>query len=359
MVMPVGMGIFNSYLQGQEEQRRNRLAGMHNLSAAVGLGGQLQQQQQAAQMNPIALALAQEQLRRMQNPEPGYKAVGDTLLQIPSGGGMPQPVYTSQPKPQLMSVGVENQPGATQAGFGAPGGGFTPVGPPKIGSTAADRPYFQPVQTTQGMMRFNSRTGQMEPVIVGGQPVIPAATDPTLQGNIAAGKAAGKERGRAAAQAQGNLPDAIAKAEGTLSLIDQMIGSEDKKTPQHPGFQSYVGATLTPGARFIEGSDTAGFERMLAQAKGGAFLEAYQTLKGGGQITEIEGRKATEAITRMDKSQKEAEFIKAAREFQGVIRAGVKRAREKAGRPVFVEPGTEMPRGGSRSFEGFSIRELP
>lgn len=134
MVMPVGMGIFGSYLQGQEEARRREMAGLQGLSTAVGLGGALQQQQQAAQMNPIALQLAQAQLANVQNPTPEYRSVGDTLLQIPRGG-MPQPVFSSQPKPQPMSVGVEGQPGATQAGWGTPGqSGFTPVGPAKLGA---------------------------------------------------------------------------------------------------------------------------------------------------------------------------------------------------------------------------------
>lgn len=133
MVQPVGMGIFNSYLAGQEEQRRQRMAGMQQLGSVVGLGGQLQQQQQAAQMNPIALQIAQAQLQALQNPQPDYRTVGDTLLQIPRGG-QPQPVYTSQPKPVPITVGT-GQPGGTQAAWGIPGRpDFTAVGPPKLGT---------------------------------------------------------------------------------------------------------------------------------------------------------------------------------------------------------------------------------
>jgi len=57
-------------------------------------------------------------------------------------------------------------------------------------------------------------------------------------------------------------------------------------------------------------------------------LQAYETLKGGGHITEVEGKKATDAIARMDASGTEKEFINAAREFQAAIRAGVARARQ-------------------------------
>jgi hypothetical protein len=64
---------------------------------------------------------------------------------------------------------------------------------------------------------------------------------------------------------------------------------------------------------------------------GGAFMEAFNTLKGGGQITEKEGEKATAAITRMSTSQSEAEFKKAAKEFQSVIKSGIDMSEKRLG----------------------------
>ena len=87
---------------------------------------------------------------------------------------------------------------------------------------------------------------------------------------------------------------------------------------------------VLPGARFIPGSKEAGFQAYLDQVKGGAFLQAFETLKGGGQITQIEGEKATAAITRMSVAQNESEFVKAAREYQDAIKKGVERARRSA-----------------------------
>jgi hypothetical protein len=54
-------------------------------------------------------------------------------------------------------------------------------------------------------------------------------------------------------------------------------------------------------------------------------------LRGGGQIANEEGKKATAAITRMNLAQNEKEFVEAAREFQDVIKTGVKNARAKVG----------------------------
>lgn len=147
------------------------------------------------------------------------------------------------------------------------------------------------------------------------------------------------------------LPGALEQANVAIKTIDEMIGDarlNDKgeivyqkydpvskkwvegKTP-HGGFENYVGATWLPGMRFIEGSDAASFEPLYKAIKGQAFLDAFQRLKGGGQITEIEGQKATEALLKLDKAQNEKDFIKYAREFQENLQRGMELAKNKAG----------------------------
>lgn len=191
-------------------------------------------------------------------------------------------------------------------------------------SGAGQSPYFQPVQTGEGVFAFNARTGTVEPVRgANGRPIIGAQADPSLQGRIAGAKASGKEMGESSAKSQINLPQAIDTAEMAIKQIDDLIS--------HPGFSSSVGATLRPFANKLDGTPEADFTKRLDQLKGGAFLNAFESLKGGGQITEVEGKKATDAITRMDKAQSETEFANAAREFQGVIRQGINRAKVKAG----------------------------
>lgn len=154
-------------------------------------------------------------------------------------------------------------------------------------------------------------------------------------------KAAGKYKGETLAKAQSDLPGAVERANQALNVIDQMVGKRatadaqgnivDPGTKPHPGFRGAVGAGF--GERFLPGTEAASFQALYDQVTGGAFLQAYETLRGTGQITEIEGAKATSAITRMQLSQNEREFIKAAREFQDVIRSGVQRAQAKAGQP--------------------------
>jgi len=148
-----------------------------------------------------------------------------------------------------------------------------------------------------------------------------------------------KEQGKGQAKFEAAAPQAIATAEQMLTKIDDMVGKPaklnakgqvvEKGTAAHPGFKAAVGASsLFPT---MPGSKAADFEARLDEIKGGAFLEAYNTLRGGGSITEVEGQKATQAITRMSTAQSEKEFIDAARDFQAVIRTGIKRSKEKLG----------------------------
>jgi hypothetical protein len=159
-------------------------------------------------------------------------------------------------------------------------------------------------------------------------------------------KAAGKYEGERLAKARLDLPDAIAKANEAVRLIDEMIGQRDKDgklikgAAPHPGFQGAVGFGL--GQRFIPGTDAAGFQSRYDQVTGSAFLQAYETLKGTGQITEIEGAKATSAITRMQLATSEKEFISAAREFRSVIQEASNR------RAAAASGTTPAPAGASR-----------
>lgn len=139
------------------------------------------------------------------------------------------------------------------------------------------------------------------------------------------------------------LPGAVQSAENAVNLITRMVGDTSGKIKPHPGFQDFVGATYKPGARFIPGTNASDFQGLHNQITGRAFLEAFETLKGGGAITEAEGTKATQAITRMSASLSEEEYLKAAREFQGIVEAGLKRAKAKL---QGQRPGATPPVGG-------------
>ena len=64
---------------------------------------------------------------------------------------------------------------------------------------------------------------------------------------------------------------------------------------------------------------------VLDQLGGAAFLQAFESLKGGGQITEVEGKKATDAMARLNRAQSDGEFELALRELREIMTAGYKR----------------------------------
>ena len=100
----------------------------------------------------------------------------------------------------------------------------------------------------------------------------------------------------------------------------------------HPGFESAVGASFSkilPGGA-TPGFDRADFETRFDQVKGSTFLDAYNSLRGGGAIDQKEGEKATAALNRMNLAQSEVEFVRAARDFEEIVKKGVARARTMA-----------------------------
>lgn len=141
----------------------------------------------------------------------------------------------------------------------------------------------------------------------------------------------------------------------TIGKIDAMIGKRDAQgnllpdSKAHPGFEALVGAKgpsawhTMLGLPPVPGTDAADFQARLDEVKGGAFLQAFESLKGGGAITEIEGKKATDAITRMRTSQSEAEFVKAAQEFRGVVEQGMKRAQQMQRGPQAQQQASGVP----------------
>ena len=169
--------------------------------------------------------------------------------------------------------------------------------------------------------------------------------NPEFQGQLSGSRAMATQQGKNKAEAISNFPKVIDQGNESIQLLDDLVN--------HPGFGIMVGKSNPVGeiAGFIPGTDARDFKARFDQVKGKQFLEAFETLKGGGQITEIEGVKATQAISRMERAQSEPEFINAAREFQGIIKRGMERAATKAGQPMPQQKKSFMSPDGWSSFE--------
>lgn len=135
------------------------------------------------------------------------------------------------------------------------------------------------------------------------------------------GTAESREMGKARGDARANLPKAIETAGEMLSLVRGL--KNDDYLPQMVGPIAGRTPDLT--------SDAGRVVSKMDQIKGSTFLSAYERLKGGGQITEIEGKKAEEAIARLKRTQSYADYIEALTDLERVVMNGLTRARAQAG----------------------------
>ena len=190
---------------------------------------------------------------------------------------------------------------------------------------SANKPYSTPIYTPEGVFAFDNRAGTAKPVAgPDGRTLVRSTDDPTLQAQVTGAREGAKVDAKAQAQARIDLPQVQATTEQMIKHVDEL--------KNHPGMSDVVGApsVLSLGGR-VPGTKGADFRARLEQVQGGSFLQAFNTLKGGGQITEVEGKKATDAIARMQTSQSEDAFRQAADEFQQVMTGVLERARQRAG----------------------------
>lgn len=142
--------------------------------------------------------------------------------------------------------------------------------------------------------------------------------------NLQAGeqaKVTGREVAEARVKASSDLPRVEDNARFMLDTIE--------KLKKHPG----EGAGTGPLAGRLPqiGGDQAGYVALADQLQGKAFLEAFNSLRGGGHITEIEGKKGTDAISRFSRVQNKRDRDAALADLTDVVNAGMKRARASAG----------------------------
>ena len=145
----------------------------------------------------------------------------------------------------------------------------------------------------------------------------PVGRVPKKVAEEAAAGAKGKELGAA----QSALPTVFNSARKVNEVLNNVLS--DKNLDNVTGMEGYL-PTI-----FSESKTT---EAKVKQLQGDAFLAAYQSLKGGGAITENEGAKAEQAYARLgDLTQDDAGYRQALVDFQTEINELVKLAQRKAG----------------------------
>lgn len=266
----------------------------------------------------------------------GYGGAGD-------GGAAPRMMTAPQFAVPGSVPGYVQPMNALAAAAAAPANAFvapqqTPLSlaPSIPGAAPAGPAPGTPINVTKPPEGFRRRAD-------GGLEIIPGGPqDPAVKAAAQAATTSATKGAEVQVKAQTMLPKVLDDVKFLEDNISALVGGtkidakgrvvEDPKAPPHPGFMSAVGQSFSKliTKEPIAGTDRAGFEERFKQIKSGAFMDAYNTLRGGGAITEKEGEKGTDALNRMSLATSEKEFIQAANDFRDVVRQGVARARQQA-----------------------------
>lgn len=224
--------------------------------------------------------------------------------------------------------GTDPQTGQTVLGVLGDDGSFKPVDTGGVDiSTGVDR---VDLGTHFGLL--DKRSGQM------------VGTLPKENYQEAFDTTSGANDAKSAAEARTNLPKVEDNANAIIGMIESL--STD------PYLDSMVGpvASRLPNVS----ADAARVQSKMDQIGGQAFLQAFETLRGGGTISNVEGQKAADAIARLNTAQSPADYRAALEELSTIVRTSLDRARRSAG----MGSGTNAPPGadGWQDMGGVRIR---
>jgi D-alanyl-D-alanine carboxypeptidase len=271
-----------------------------------------QQTQAADPMKAIELEKAQLELAQMKNGEGASATEYGTTLQ-----------FFNDPKDGKLRAGVIGKDGT-----------FKEVPPPDGGDWATG---VEKVDAGTKWVFINKRDGS----IISEQPK-------DLRG-AETEKAIGQAQGEAAGEAVVGLDGALAKGQQAINLIDQIYND-----PALPSILGIVQGNIPAGTPIIGGGQAgANLDAKIKQLQGQVFLEAFESLKGAGQITEIEGTKAEQAKARLQRAQDPEAYQAALAELREVIDGSMKRAKSKA-----AAAGTPKATASSGDFATMGIAEI-
>ena len=145
------------------------------------------------------------------------------------------------------------------------------------------------------------------------------------------------------ADAVAKKADAIPQVEENIRLLDEL--TSQKGLPYAVGTGRFSAGAYLYGMRKepIPGSVEADFMARLDQVQGKNFLTAFNQLRGAGQITELEGAKAQDALGRLKTTQSEGAFRQSVAELRGILQAGLDRSKARLGTQAPSDTATTAP----------------
>jgi hypothetical protein len=187
----------------------------------------------------------------------------------------------------------------------------------------------------------NLSNAQILEMAMGGEDKAPAAFQALKMQALAAGLEEGSEAYKSFMLTRGAGPEAAAKleakqvvqapatvqkAQGALDAITSIL-ENDNLAGITGKYEGQLGATGVGSAYFSQSEIDLIKDLENLEAK--VFLEAFETLKGGGQITEREGIQAQRAMENLSRQQSPQKLQSNLRDLYEIILKGQERARNK------------------------------
>jgi hypothetical protein len=148
-----------------------------------------------------------------------------------------------------------------------------------------------------------------------------------------AGAESAKTEGKARGAAIVAAPADIQAGQNALDIL--------KKVRENPYLDRGTGfSSLANG---IPGTGGYDFANLVEQSKNGAFLQAIQSMRGLGSLSNAEGSAATSAITRMNVSTSKEAFLEALADYEKVVKQGIARAQGRLDNPSASSPAPAQP----------------
>lgn len=267
-------------------------------------------------------------------PEAYFKMVGDQGFQKPMVVGEGGTVYdpmTRQPQFSAAKNGIQtmygpNGPVAGMVpGYGAANAAIQGM---EAGATEGAKAAFDLVEVPNGSGgKILMPRAQAAAMLSGGQGAAPSQS-PSAGPSVGNPGALGTTISPQMQEARSVLPKIEQQANQLRDIIT--------KTLNHPGLNYSVG--VWGNAPTIPGTPQADVRALQDQIQGATFLQAFEGLKGGGAITEPEGKKATDAIARLSRAQSPTAYREALQDLMQVLDVGVARAYKSAG---MQQPGAQ------------------
>jgi hypothetical protein len=155
-------------------------------------------------------------------------------------------------------------------------------------------------------------------------------SDLNLKPQIAGKSTFASETAKDDAQAQEKAKSVIGQFDNLTTTLDLL--------QKHPGLPDITGAkgggallSYVGKEKPIEGTNAAGAQALLDQVKGQQFLQAFETLKGGGNISVSEGEAATKALSAINSTTSEKDLVKNIQTLKNIMEKGKNRAIQRAG----------------------------